>query len=98
MCHMSNLLRVTICAIFPGHVLSRISILPKIFWFWLCLHVQTDRCVTSVPYVFEMLSRYFESKQYRNSAQDAPRKNVTHGDTNLLELLFTLIVLVARQV
>ncbi len=39
--------RVTICAIFLRHVLARISILPKISRFWLCLRVQTDRCMTS---------------------------------------------------
>ncbi len=41
--------------------------------------VQTDRCMTSVPYVFETLSRYFESKQYRNPGQDVTRKNGTYG-------------------
>ncbi len=35
--------RVTIRAIFPGCVLARISILPKISRIWLCLRVQTDR-------------------------------------------------------
>ncbi len=44
--------RVTIRAIFPGRILARISILPKISRIWLCLRVQTDRCMTSVPYVF----------------------------------------------
>ncbi len=39
--------RVTICAIFLGCVLARISILPKISMVWLCLRVQTDRCMTS---------------------------------------------------
>ncbi len=43
--------RVTIRAIFPGRILGRISILPKLSRIWLCLHVQTDRCMTSVPYV-----------------------------------------------
>ncbi len=66
---------VTIRAIFPGRILARISILPKISRIWLCLHVQTDRCMTLVPYVFEMLSRYFESKQNRNPGQDASGKN-----------------------
>ncbi len=32
---------------FPRRVLARISILPKISGFWLCLRVQTDRCMTS---------------------------------------------------
>ncbi len=41
------LVRVTIRAIFPGHVQARISILPKIYRFWLCLRVQTNRCMTS---------------------------------------------------
>ncbi len=36
--------RVTIRAIFPRRV-ARISILPKISRFWLC--VQTARCITS---------------------------------------------------
>ncbi len=70
---------MTIRALFPGRILARISILPKISRIWLCLCVQTDRCMTSVPYVFEMFSRYFESKQYRNPGQDASRKNGTHG-------------------
>ncbi len=70
---------VTMRAIFPGSILARISILPKISRIWLCLRVQTDRCMTSVPYVFEMLSRYFESKQYRNPGQDASGKNGTYG-------------------
>ncbi len=39
--------RVTIRAIFHRRVLTRISILPKIYLFWLCLRVQTDRCMTS---------------------------------------------------
>ncbi len=39
--------RVTICAIFLRHILARISMLPKISRFWLCLRVQTDRCMTS---------------------------------------------------
>ncbi len=37
---------MTIRAIFPGRVLARISILPKISRIWLCLRVQTDRCMT----------------------------------------------------
>ncbi len=40
---------MTIRAIFPGRALARISILPKIYLkhiFWLCLRVQTDRCIT----------------------------------------------------
>ncbi len=45
---------------------------------WLCLRVQTDRCLT-VPCVFERLSRYFESKQYRNPGQDPSGKNGTYG-------------------
>ncbi len=44
--------RVTIC---PRCILTRISIFPKISRSWLCLRVQTDRCMTSVPYVFETL-------------------------------------------
>ncbi len=76
--------RVTIHAIFPGCVLARISILSKIFRFWICLRVQTDWCMPSVPYVFEMLSRYFESKQYRNPGQDASGKNGTYGHPSLL--------------
>ncbi len=39
--------RVNIRAIFPGRVLARISILPKISRFWLCLRAQTDGCMTS---------------------------------------------------
>ncbi len=35
--------------------------------------------MTSVPYVFETLSRYFESKQYRNPGQDVAGKNGTYG-------------------
>ncbi len=35
--------------------------------------------MTSVPYVFETLSRYFESRQYRNPGQDASGKNDTYG-------------------
>ncbi len=31
--------RLAICAIFTGHVLARISVLPKIFRFWLCFPV-----------------------------------------------------------
>ncbi len=61
-------------AIFPGSILAKISILPKISRIWLCLRVQT--CMISVPYVFESLSRYFESKQYINPGQD---KNGTYG-------------------
>ncbi len=57
---------MTIRAIFPGRILANISILPIISRIWLCLPVQTDLCMTSVPYTFETLSRYFESKQYRN--------------------------------
>ncbi len=53
--------------------------LPKISRIWLCLGVQSDRCVTLVPHVFERLSRYFESKQYRNPGQDASGKNGTYG-------------------
>ncbi len=37
------------------------------------------RCMTPVPYVFETLSRYIESKQYRNPGQDASGKNGTYG-------------------
>ncbi len=54
-------------AVFPGSILAKI---------WLRLRVQTDRCMTSVPYVFESLSRYFESKQYINPGPD---KNGTYG-------------------
>ncbi len=68
---------VTIRGIFPRRILARISILPKISSIWLCLRVQTDRCMTSFPYVFETLSR-FESKQYRNPGQDTSRKNGTY--------------------
>ncbi len=71
--------RVNMRAIFPRRILARISILPKISRIWLCLRVQTDRCMTSVPCVFETLSRYFESKQYRNPGQDASGKNGTYG-------------------
>ncbi len=69
---------MTICAVFPVRILARISILPKISRIWLCLRVQTDWCMTSVPYVFETLSRYFESKQYRNSGQDARVREKWH--------------------
>ncbi len=34
--------RVNMRAIFPGHVLARISTLPKISRFWLCLRVVYD--------------------------------------------------------
>ncbi len=40
-------------------------LLPKISRIGLCLCADRS-CVTSVTYVFETLSRYFESKQYRN--------------------------------
>ncbi len=61
--------RVTICAIFPARVLARISILPKISRFWLCLHVQIDRCMTSKYHTygslcFQRLSRYFDVKHW----------------------------------
>ncbi len=70
--------RVTIRAIFPGRVLARISTLPKISRFgFVCV-----RCMTLVPYVFEMLSRYFESKQYRNLGQDMSGKNGMYGHPN----------------
>ncbi len=60
---------MTIRAIFPGRILARISILPKISRNCLCLRVQTDRCLASVPYFFQTLSRYL-SKQYRNPGQE----------------------------
>ncbi len=62
--------------------------MPKIFR--ICLHVQTDRCMTSVPCVSEMLTRYFESKQYRNPGQDASRKNGTYGHPTLPTEKYTL--------
>ncbi len=40
------------------------------------------RCMTSVPHVFEMFSRYFESKQYRNLGQDMSGKNGMYGQPN----------------
>ncbi len=81
---------MTICAIFPGHILARISILPKISRIWLC--VQTDRCVTSVPYVFETLSRYFESKQHRNPGQDVSRTNGTYGHPIYIDIYIYLLI------
>ncbi len=82
--------RVTIGAIFPGRVLARISILPKISRIWLCLRVQTDRCMTRFLMFSKRISRYFESKQYRNPGQDASWENGTHGHPNnemLLDLM-----------
>ncbi len=67
-------LRVTIRAIFPGCVLARISILPKISRIWLCLRVQTDRCMARFLMFSKRISRYFESKQYRNPGQTRPGK------------------------
>ncbi len=64
-------------SVFPD--LARISILPRISRIWLCLRVQNDLCMTSVAYVFKTLSRYFESKQYRNPGPDASGKNGTYG-------------------
>ncbi len=54
--------------------LVRITILAKISRIWLGLRMLTYRCMTSVPYVFETLSRYFESKQFRNPGQDVSGK------------------------
>ncbi len=71
--------RVTIRDTLPGRILARIYILPKISRIWLCLRVQTDLCMTLVPYVFETLSRYFESKQYRSPSQDVSGENGMYG-------------------
>ncbi len=40
------------------------------------------RCMTLFSYVFETLSRYFESKQYRNLGQDMSGKNGMYGHPN----------------
>ncbi len=40
------------------------------------------RCMTLFPYVFETLSRYFESKQYRNPGQGMSGKNSMYGHPN----------------
>ncbi len=69
--------------VFPGRVLARISILPKISRIWLCLRVQTDRCMTRFLMFSKRISRYFESKQYRNPGQDASWENGTYGHPNI---------------
>ncbi len=88
---------MTIRAIFPGHVLARISILPKISRIWLCLRVQTDRCMTRFLMFSKRISRYFESKQYRNPSQDASWENGTYGHpiiaTNNYTFLWSFVVL-----
>ncbi len=46
-------------------------------------------CMTSVPYVFKTLSRYFESKQYRNPGQDMSGKNGMYGHPNFRIVIMT---------
>ncbi len=51
------ILRVTIRAIFTGHVLARISILPKISRFWLFALCKIDRCMTLFDESYKEQSR-----------------------------------------
>ncbi len=54
--------------------------------------VQTDGCMTSAPYVFETLSRYFKSKQYSNTGQDASAENGTVTLHNLFYKMLSKII------
>ncbi len=71
-------------AIFPGRVLARISILPKISRIWLCLRVQTDRCMMRFLMFSKRISRYSESKQYRNPGKSWENGTYGHPTIHLL--------------
>ncbi len=51
--------------------------------------------MASVPFAFEMLSRYFESKQYKNPGQHASGTNATYGHLRLFKYIYIYIIKLA---